>query len=341
MPLRTPEFWAENSLSAHLLRPVGWLYNLGRGLAAARQAPQPAAVPVICVGNATLGGSGKTPTVIALARLLRLDGFNPAILSRGYGGREKGPIQVSPENHTAGDVGDEPLLLAAVCPTWVSADRVAGAQNICTAGHDVIIMDDGLQNPSLIKDFSFLVVDNRYGVGNGRLFPAGPLREPIEEALARSHAVVRVTNAGEQQRNGERRGWQPPGGFTGPIFDARILPDETAMDLRGQKVVAFAGIGRPEKFFATLRALGALPTVQESFADHHRYTADEVMRLVETAAELGAVAVTTAKDYVRLPREALPMVAPVRVTLDFDDPDTILTMMRAAINRRREPETAA
>jgi tetraacyldisaccharide 4'-kinase len=237
-------------------------------------------------------------------------------LSRGYGGRLAGPLQVDPDRHDAGAVGDEPLLLAAQAPAWIARNRVAGARAAVAAGAEVIVMDDGFQNPALHKDWSVLVIDGGYGFGNGRLHPAGPLREPIAEGLARADAMVIIDPDDHPADDLGVVG-------TLPYVHARLVPEETTAGLRGRRVLAFAGIGRPEKFFATVRALGAELVDQQAFADHHAYRGDEIMALIERAHGQDAIAVTTAKDAVRLPAEARAMVQVIGVELAFEDDDIL------------------
>ncbi len=228
-----------------------------------------AGVPVICIGNPTLGGAGKTPTALAVARMLKAAGERPVFLSRGYGGRQRGPLLVAPDRDRAADVGDEPLLLARVAPTVVAHDRVEGAKAAQAAGATIIVMDDGFQNPSLAKDFSVLVIDGRRGLGNSKVFPAGPLRAPLDAQLARADAVVLVGAVGEDAAvagaAAEARKL--------PLLRAWLEPDREAIaTLAGGRVLAFAGIGDPEKVFATLREAGIAVAATRSFADHHRYT---------------------------------------------------------------------
>jgi tetraacyldisaccharide 4'-kinase len=281
---------------------------------------------VVCVGNLVAGGAGKTPTALALASLIRSLGRKPHFLVRGYGGREVGPLEVAVRQHDARRVGDEALLLARRAPTWVARDRVAGAAAAIAAGADCIVMDDGFQNPSLIKDLSFLVVDAGYGFGNGRLLPAGPLREPVARGLARTDAVVLI----EAALPGRDR---PPPALAGHgvVFPARLSPTMEGPQLTGGRAVAFAGIGRPEKFFETLVAMGVDVVEGHRFADHHAYDSDEIMRLVEAAAGRDARLVTTAKDFVRLPPEARPMVAVVEVELVFEAPAAATELLAAVL----------
>src|ERR1043166_3627192 len=285
--VHAPSFWwHEPGTAAALLAPVATVYG---AVAAARlrQEGERAGVPVLCVGNPTVGGSGKTPAALALARLLMDAGERPFLLSRGYGGRLSGPVRVATEHHRADDVGDEPLLLARGAPTIVARDRVAGARVARTAGASVIVLDDGFQNPSLAKDLSILVVDAGRGVGNGQVFPAGPLRAPLTAQLDRAQAVLIIgdgATAAPVATAAEERGLT--------LFYGRLVPDaETVAALKGTRVLAFAGIGHPEKFFATLSDAGIEVAVRRGFPDHHRFTAPEAAALVAGAAQTGATLV--------------------------------------------------
>ncbi len=306
--VRAPEFWARDGILPALLSPLAGLYVLAGDWRRAAARPYRAPVPVICAGAVTAGGAGKTPVALALARHLVRRGRRVHLLSRGYGGSAAGPLAVDLRRHDAATVGDEPLLLAVAAPCWVARDRAAGARAAVAAGADIIVMDDGLQNPTLAQDLTLLVVDGEQGFGNGRVMPAGPLREPVERALARADAAVLV---GE-----DRTGVAGRLGAT-PLLRARLVAE--AADLAGRRVLAFAGIARPAKFFAALAALGAEIAAAEAFPDHHRYTADEIARLFATAQRLGALPVTTEKDAVRLPAEARARVRVVPARLDWDD----------------------
>ena len=297
--MRAPEFWWRKAgAAAAALGPVAALY----GAVAAHRLRQPGArvgVPVVCIGDPTLGGAGKTPTAIATARLLAAAGERPVFLTRGYGGREAGPLVVNGRVHRAKDVGDEPLLLARAQATIVARDRLAGAHLARASGASVIVMDDGFQNPSLAKDCAILVVDARRGVGNGRVFPSGPLRAPLEAQLDRAHAVMAIGSgaaAAPLLEAAARRGLR--------IFRARLEPAEAALAaMRARPALAFAGIGSPEKFFATLAAAGVAVRIRHSFADHHAYTAADAARLLREADTHGLALVTTEKDLVRLDGE--------------------------------------
>lgn len=294
--MHEPEFWwRPPGVVAALLSPLAAIYD---GFATRRLASKgaEAGIPVICVGNFTLGGSGKTPAAIAVAQLLAEAGRKPVLLSRGYGGTAQGPLLVDRAMHTAKEVGDEALLLAQTAPTIISRDRVAGARKARESGGDVVIMDDGLQNPSLTKNLAIGVVDGRRGVGNGLVFPAGPLRARLGVQLKRCHAILIVgDNSGAQDiiARATRRKL--------PVFHATLEPDKAALkSLSGRKLMAFAGIGNPDKFFATLAFAGLQAPVSMPFPDHHLYTPDEANALIAQAEYEGLQLVTTAKDHARL-----------------------------------------
>ncbi len=304
---RAPEFWARPGLVSDLLAPLGWAYGAASAARRAMTQPTRISVPTICIGNLTAGGAGKTPVALSLAQLFRARGKHPHILSRGYGGSLRGPLHVDPARHSARDVGDEPLLLAAAAPSWIGADRVASARAAMAAGADLLLLDDGFQNPALAYDVALVVIDGGYGIGNGRVMPAGPLREAVAPALARASAVVMI-GACERRIDLGRS----------PILTAQLAPVE-ADGLKGQHVVAFAGIGRPAKFFATLRALGAEIAEQQGFADHYRYTELDLHTLDALAQANNATLVTTEKDWARLPPPWRDKIHALKVALRWDD----------------------
>lgn len=313
MPRAAPRFWQAGTASRlpALLRPLAAVYGLGNRLNQRMTAAQDIGVPVLSVGNLVAGGAGKTPTAIAIAQRLVALGRHPHIVSRGYGGRLSGPVRVDLHRHHAADVGDEALLLALAAPTWIGSNRPAAARAAVAAGADCIIADDAHQTYALARRLNLLVVDGGYGFGNGLQLPAGPLREPIEDGLARCDALVVI---------GPRSVALPDFGRR-PVFNATLEPNAAdAVRLRGRRVLAFAGIGRPEKFFTSLQQLGATVVQTATFPDHAPYTPDTVMRLVETAHSLNAIPVTTAKDQVRLPANAHAMVDVLRVSLVFAEP---------------------
>ncbi len=294
--MREPAFWWRPAgIAAGLLSPLGAIY----GAIAAWRMAQPgsdAGIPVLCIGNLTVGGAGKTPTAIAVAELLRGAGRQPFFLTRGYGGNLAGPVQVDPTRHRAADVGDEPLLLARTAPTIVARDRVAGAEFARAAGADFIVMDDGFQNPSLIKTRSIVVVDGRRGIGNGRAVPSGPLRAPLAAQLDQAHAVLvigQTVDVTEVIADAQRRAL--------PVFHGTLEPDAQALAaLKPCKVLAFAGIGDPGKFFATLSDAGIDVRARLGFPDHHNYRRAEATDLIAHAEREDLVLVTTEKDWARL-----------------------------------------
>ncbi|HEY0524478.1 MAG TPA: tetraacyldisaccharide 4'-kinase [Stellaceae bacterium] len=322
--MRAPEFWTRSGLVPALLAPLGALY--GAAGAARRRAAKPwhAPIPVVCVGNLVAGGAGKTPVVLSLARLLAAEGKAVHVVTRGYGGRFAGPVAVDPARHDAEEVGDEPLLLAAAAPTWVARDRVAGAREAVAAGAGILLLDDGFQNPALAKDLSLLVVDGGYGFGNGLVMPAGPLREPVGAGLARAQAVVLIgeDEAGAARAIDDGQG-RPPTLLRADLVPAR----DAAADLAGRRVLAFAGIGRPAKFFATLERLGAEIAESRAFPDHHPYAAAEIEGLLAAARSLGAMPVTTAKDAVRLPPALRDAVRVLPVDLVWREPDAVASLI--------------
>lgn len=311
--MRAPEFWAKDGVAAQALAPLGALYALAGRIRRAAATPVRLPVPVICVGNVTVGGTGKTPTALAVADLLRASGHKPWFLTRGYGGREAGPLVVDPARQDATAVGDEALLLSAGFPTVVSQDRPAGGRLAVAQGADVIVMDDGFQNPSLSKTFSILVFDGGAGLGNGRVIPAGPLREPLAEAAAHADLalIVGVDATGLRTRLPAEL----------PVLDATLIPNaDDAAALAGKPILAFAGIGRPEKFFESLRDLGADLRGTVAFADHHPFTATELANLRAEALRLKADLATTAKDLSRLAPADRAGILVLRVVLTPDDP---------------------
>jgi len=309
--MRAPEFWRHDGLMAAILSPLSAIWRHRTASRMRRTQPENVGVPVICIGNAVAGGAGKTPVAMSVADRLLMHGAKPYFLSRGYGGTTTETTLVDPSRHSASDVGDEPLLLARHAPTWVAQNRVAGARAAVSAGAEILVLDDGFQNPSLQKDISILVVDGGYGFGNRRVMPSGPLREYLDDAITRADAVAII---GADHHNIEQ---SLPNGK--PVMAARFVPGVQDDDLSGQAVLAFAGIGRPEKFFETLSGMGCDLVATRAFADHHPYTSDEVMKLLEDAAAAGAIAVTTEKDAVRLPSEARDIVRTLSVTLEWRD----------------------
>jgi tetraacyldisaccharide 4'-kinase len=318
-----------------MLQPIGAVY----GAVTARRMARPgerAAAAVICVGNFVAGGAGKTPVAIALARMLVAEGRRVACLSRGYGGVKRAePIQVDPGSHDAKMVGDEPLLLARVASCWVGADRVASAASAAAAGAEVLLLDDGLQNPALAKDLAFAVVDGEQRLGNGLCVPAGPLRAPLAAQLPHVQALIVI---GGDERAALEIASAAPGK---PILRADLEPDAyAAAPLIGREVVAFAGIARPDKFYATLRRIGAQVVATRDFPDHHVFTQREIESLTEEAARRGALLATTEKDRVRLTARQAQAIVTLPVTLRFEEPAAVRAML-PGIGGSREPRRGA
>jgi tetraacyldisaccharide 4'-kinase len=307
--MRAPDFWQHRGLAARLLAPLGVLHGLSVKLKM-RTGTQ-AGVPVICVGNLTVGGSGKTPIAIAIAEALRARGRKPFFLTRGYGGSERGPV-LAARGHSAAVMGDEALLLARHAQTVVARDRAAGARLAVEKGADVIVMDDGHQNFGIAKTLSLVVVDSQSGFGNGFQIPAGPLREPVRQGLARADAVILVGDGDPDLQ-----------GFRGPVLRARLVADGAAF--AAKPVFAFAGIGRPQKLVTSLEDSGALLLGSCFFADHHPYRDGEIAELKAVAGD--AQLVTTEKDFVRMSvaqREGIQML---KVKAIFDDPAALARLL--------------
>jgi len=334
--MREPGFWhGPPSLKSHLLRPLGALYGAIAAKRLQRQGMD-AGIPVLCIGNYHVGGAGKTPTVLALAKLLRELGETPVVLSRGYGGKLRGPVRVDPVRHAASDVGDEPLMLAGALPVVVSRKRADGVPLARAQGATVILMDDGFQSPAVVKDVSLIVIDSARGLGNGQVFPAGPLRAPLRPQLARTDALIVVGTGTAAEAVAAEIATQGK-----PVLSAHLKPDEAVVaELRGKRVLAFAGIGDPGRFFRTLRSAGIEVVRERSFADHHPFTEKEIEGLIADASAEQLTLVTTEKDFVRL-RSDLRLasyantIVPFKVTLDIGDGAALRTIAVDALKRGR------
>ena len=322
--MREPQFWTNApetpGWQARALQPLGRLYARATRRRISKTG-YTAKVPVICIGNLNAGGTGKTPTVIALVQALTAKGVAVHVVSRGYGGRLEGPVQVNERSHRSADVGDEPLLMAAFGPVWVARDREKGVRQAEDAGAQIIVLDDGFQNPSVVKTRSVVVVDAGVGFGNARCIPAGPLREPVDEGLRRADVVLAIGPDAALDRFGTD--WKDALQGT-PFFTGHLAPLSTGMSWNGLRTLAFAGIGRPAKFFDTLRDLGARLVAVHALDDHQPMTAALFTRLVREAKSHRAQLVTTEKDAVRLTQDQRLAVLTVPVRLQFDSLDGFL-----------------
>jgi tetraacyldisaccharide 4'-kinase len=317
--MRGPALWQRDGVIPALLSPLSPV----TAALTARRLRRPgwqAAAPVVCCGNATVGGSGKTPLCLDILTRLRARGIDAHALSRGHGGTVSGPHRVHRFRDTAKMVGDEALLLAAIAPTWIGADRAATAREALAAGAEALVMDDGLQNPTLNKNLSILVIDGGSGFGNGRLLPAGPLREPVAAAAARCQAAVLIG-----PDNPQALALLPP---SLPVFRAVMAPGPAMRALAGKRVFAFAGIGRPDKFFATLMEAGVQLAEKVAFSDHHRYVPASLADLRRRAVGAHAMLVTTRKDYVRLPAGWRAGITPLDAALAWEDEAAFDALLR-------------
>lgn len=344
MPPDEPSWWyaAQGSgrVQQTMLAPAAWLYGRMAQRRFEKIAGYRSRLPVICVGNFTAGGTGKTPLTQTIAGLIAAKGQRPIVLSRGYGGAMRGPTLVDASVHRAAEVGDEPLLLAQTVPVVISRDRRAGVQLI-EAGHqsiDAILMDDGLQNPALKKDLVIALIDGARGVGNGGVIPAGPLRAPMEFQFKLTDAIVvngrspvagRETAVLDQLRRS----------FPGPVLEAKVEPVGDLDWLRERPVLAYSGIGNPGRFFAMLEPLGAQLAMTRTFGDHHQFKEREARDLVASADAQGAQLVTTEKDWVRLAGEGGALeelqrrsrTVPIRLGFDDQDAARLQSLVEAAV----------
>ena len=332
--MQPPKFWKNTPEQAgfwpRILSPLSYIWSWATARRWMQGAHATVGIPVICVGNVNLGGTGKTPTVIATVMRLQAMGKTPHVVSKGYKGQLVGPVLVDEKIHTADDVGDEPLLLAAFAPTWVAKDRLSGALAAKAAGTDVIVLDDGLQNSALAKDLTILVVDAEMGFGNGHVMPSGPLREPIENAVDKADVLLTIGPKTDVHSAFIER-WDQVQGL--PYVSSTIMPLHTGMEWQDLHALAFAGIGRPEKFFRTLEELGVDIKATRSFDDHQKIPTALLARLEKEAWDLGAQLVTTEKDAVRLPKEWQQKVLTVPVRLELHETDQFDQALKAIFKR--------
>ncbi len=328
-----PFWWDKPNWRAFALAPLSWIYGAVAGRRLLKAEPPKVPAPVLCIGNFTVGGAGKTPTAIAFAKAAKERGLHPGIVSRGYGGNYKGLHIVDPSTDSARHVGDEPLLLARHAPVALCPDRLKSALELHQRGCDFIIMDDGFQSARLHTDFSLLVVDSTRGIGNGKVIPAGPLRAPLTDQMRKTDAVLRIGKGAEADfvvRQASRAGRA--------VYEAQLQPSSSA-DVAGNRWLAFAGIGNPSKFFASVQQSGGEVAEGKTFPDHYSYQPDDIAKLIETAEKLGVGLITTAKDHVRLvtmsdvPNAFIRNLAVLDVDLAFERKDAIGRILDTAIER--------
>lgn len=340
MPHRTPSFWYpksqedEKPLSVSLLRPLSWLYACGFKIHQSMSKTRKADITILCVGNLSAGGTGKTPTCISLMTLLRDSGIakTPHFLMRGYGGGERGPLLVDPEKHSAWDVGDESLILAQRAPTIISADRIAGAKLAQQNGADIVIMDDGLQNPGIHKDFKLIVINGEMGFGNGLVMPAGPLREPLKAGLKKADAFLIIGD--------DRTNVKSSLPSETPVFTAHLEAGKDGLPPKGEKLLAFAGLGYPQKFFGFLsQELGYDVVETVAFADHCPYERSDVLDLRAKAKDHGATLITTEKDFMRLPIGYKEDIMTLPVSMQFDEAKALQSFFKDEIQSKSSQAT--
>ena len=320
--MKTPSFWHADGFIPKLLEPLAQLYKCLSFLERSLRSKTKIDVPVLCIGNLVSGGAGKTPIALSIGQKLNAK-HNISFLTRGYGGIEAGPIEVNPDEHSSYEVGDEALLLSEVGPTWVSRNRIAGAIAAKNAGFEIVIMDDGFQHTSLVKTLSFVIIDGPYGFGNGRLIPAGPLREPIYSGLKRADIIVLVGEVNpsiiELLPNNK------------PLLRASLVPAEMGTQLSNNNVIGFAGIGRPTKFLETLEKMGLNIIDFVAFPDHYRFRESEIRELYEKATEVDAILVTTFKDMKRVPKSVAHLCQPIGITVVWEDDSEIQQLLDSVV----------
>jgi tetraacyldisaccharide 4'-kinase len=320
--MKTPSFWHADGFIPKLLEPLAQLYKCLSFLERSLRSKTKIDIPVLCIGNLISGGAGKTPIALSIGQILNVK-HNISFLTRGYGGIEAGPIEVNPDEHSSYEVGDEALILSEVGPTWVSRNRTAGAIAAKNAGFEIVIMDDGFQHTSLVKTLSFVIIDGPYGFGNGRLIPAGPLREPIYSGLKRADVIVLVGEVNpsiiELLPNNK------------PLLRASLVPAEMGTQLSNNNVIGFAGIGRPTKFLETLEKMGLNIIDFVAFPDHYRFRESEIRELYEKATEVDAILVTTFKDMKRVPKNVAHLCQPIGITVVWEDDSEIQQLLDSVI----------
>ncbi|MDR1026732.1 MAG: tetraacyldisaccharide 4'-kinase [Lactobacillus sp.] len=321
----TPKFWRTKNPIAYTLYPLGWVYGALTTLRIKLGRPKKVSKPVICIGNITAGGTGKTPVAISIASILQNKGQKPFFISRGYGGKLSN-VLVDPLTHNSSDVGDEPLLLSRQAPAVINSNRYQAAQIAIKEGAEIIIMDDGFQNPTLYKDVSFVVVDAGFGFGNRYCIPAGPLRERVSRGMKRADGIILV---GKDENNLAKKLSKRH-----PVFRATIQPVKP--DITNTKVIAFAGIGRPSKFYDSLQEIGFKIVKTIDFPDHHKYTEEELDKIIKEADELGAEIYTTSKDFVKIPVSKQTHFKVLEIEIKWQDEQKLIDFIEEKINAKRK-----
>ncbi|MEK6746406.1 MAG: tetraacyldisaccharide 4'-kinase [Pseudomonadota bacterium] len=326
--MKAPRFWQSKNIISTLLLPFSWIYLCASRICYNCITPVTLPIPVICVGNLTVGGAGKTPVALHIGELLKKKNIKAFFVSRGYGGNQKSAVRVNAELHSALQVGDEPLLLAQILPTIVGKNRVEAANLAIAQGAEIIVMDDGFQNPTLTKNLSLIVVDRRLSFGNERLLPAGPLREKVANGLKRAGAIVIINPAN----------FMPTSLPNIPFLLARSQPRPSMLALNGKKIIAFCGIAIPHKFYYMLKNAGAEIVEKISFADHYYYKAKDLQLLHQKAKEHGAALVTTSKDFARMGKEFKDEIRDIQIAemgLVFENQDKLESLIEEAINAKK------
>ncbi len=325
--LKAPKFWylKRDSLLSNTLYPFSLLFRLGTKIKNLISIERKTKLPIICIGNIVIGGAGKTPVALKIGSMLKKAGYNPHFVSKGYGGIEKNNTLVK-DWHSPKSVGDEPLLLSEIAPTWIGLDRNKSFQLASENGADCIVMDDGFQNPTLQKDFSIVVINGEQGFGNKRVIPSGPLRESIKRGLSRTNLVITIGNISDSVKD------KIPKHI--PLIAANFKIKEDNMMLQGQRITAFAGIAYPEKFFNSLKLLKANIVDKISYSDHHIYNENDLLYLAEIANKNKSILVTTKKDMVRIPKNFRSLVKTIDGFIQLDDEKLLLEILTNLIENK-------
>jgi len=325
--LKAPKFWylKRDSLLSNTLYPFSLLFRLGTKIKNLISIERKTKLPIICIGNIVIGGAGKTPVALKIGSMLKKAGYNPHFVSKGYGGIEKNNTLVK-DWHSPKSVGDEPLLLSEIAPTWIGLDRNKSFKLANDHGADCIVMDDGFQNPTLQKDFSIVVINGEQGFGNKRVIPSGPLRESIKRGLSRTHLVIVIGSTSEKIKK------TIP--IEIPIIEAKFEINKENKIFKGQNITAFAGIAYPEKFFQSLEEQGAKIVKKMSYPDHYIYNENDLLSLAEMANKTKSILVSTRKDYIRIPKSYRSLINTLEGEIIFNDEDSLVKMLSKVIEKK-------